>query len=146
MGEILQDEVDLEGKQAILITFEPLFEKYIALLRRCDEATANHSAICQHRRGIAIPFAVGYDGVKDFHITRDDQCSSFFPPNQQFTHNSSLLGYFDAAACTEVTETVAVPGVTLEVVIGKWLEGREIDYLKIDAQGYDYEVVRSAGR
>ena len=145
--ELVQEDIDLEEEKGVLVSFEPLFDKYIGLLRRCDEETARQCAACQHRRGVVIPFAVGFEGVKEFHITRDDSCSSLLEPNKRFASNSTLADLdWDFAACTDVAETVAVPGVTLETVIGKWLEGRTVDYLKVDAQGYDLEILRSAGR
>lgn len=47
--------------------------------------------------------------------------------------------------CAETKERRKVPCVGLQEVITDWLGSREIDLLKIDAQGFDLQVVRSAG-
>ena len=38
-----------------------------------------------------------------------------------------------------------MPCISLEEVIDDWLGGQEVELLKIDAQGFDLQVVRSAG-
>ena len=38
-----------------------------------------------------------------------------------------------------------VPVVSLDTVISKWLRGREVSFVKVDAQGYDLRVAQSAG-
>ena len=68
---------------------------------------------------------------------------------------SSLLpyasGYQDhrwagATSQYEFFREYLVPAISLEWVVGNILGGREIDYLKIDAQGLDFEVFASLGR
>ena len=37
-----------------------------------------------------------------------------------------------------------VPAVSLEHVVSKWLRGRDVSFVKVDAQGYDLAVAQSA--
>ena len=47
--------------------------------------------------------------------------------------------------CTALAEHREVPCISLETVLGEWLQGRPMARLKIDAQGSDLDVVKSAG-
>ena len=55
-------------------------------------------------------------------------------------HNSQ-----DCTNLTGVLEKRRVPSVSLEVVLRDWLAGRRVALAKVDAQGLDVGVVRSAG-
>jgi len=50
--------------------------------------------------------------------------------------------------CEECGEEVAVrrvPSITLEFLVGTLLGGSSVDFVKVDAQGYDMRVLRTAG-
>ena len=51
----------------------------------------------------------------------------------------------DCTNLTGVLEKRRVPSVSLEVVLRDWLAGRRVALAKVDAQGLDVGVVRSAG-
>jgi hypothetical protein len=51
----------------------------------------------------------------------------------------------DCTNTSGILEQRAVPSVSLEVVLGSWIRGRDIALAKVDAQGLDVGVVRSAG-
>lgn len=87
-------------------------------------------------RARVYPFACGSAaGTAKFHITGNHWCSSLLPPSE--------LGqrlYGDWYATREVIE---VPVVRLDA----WAEERsiaQVDLLKVDAQGYDLEVLKGA--
>merc|ERR1740130_2163840 len=52
---------------------------------------------------------------------------------------------FISGRCASVAEKRTVPCVSLEEVIRDWLGGQQIKNIKIDAQGFDLQVVKSAG-
>ena len=147
--DVLQDEFPggLAGSKAFVLTFEPLVDKWGWLLQRNAEQDRISPPGRQHRRGLALPMAVGCEGRATFHVPDIDGCSSVLPPS-----GSKVLLDQQAAAtgadgkeslkwkrivsdlCAETKERRKVPCVGLEEVITGWLGGREIELLKIDAQ------------
>ncbi|KAJ8599798.1 hypothetical protein CTAYLR_004024 [Chrysophaeum taylorii] len=113
------------------VTFEPLLDKYGALLARNSRPDAFSRLGFHHDRGIVLPLAIATGSPLDwrhFHVHRIDGCSSLLesPPET-------------------VVETRGVATVPLSYVLDVWLGGRVVDYLKIDAQGNDLDAIRSAG-
>ena len=47
--------------------------------------------------------------------------------------------------CGTINSVREVPAVSLETVISRWLGGRRVNYVKIDAQGMDLRVAESVG-
>ena len=92
-------------------------------------------------RMIVVPFAVSeIDGPVDFNITANDSCSSILPLDGEGAlgwraHNPDGL---------RVVNTVWVPSVRLDTFL-RLASIEHVEYLKIDAQGADLAVVRSAG-
>ena len=127
---------------AFLITFEPLLDKYATLLARNSRPDTRATLGAHHPRGLVLPFAVsgGHNGVREFKISgRTDGCASLLDPvSSYYSHDCTNL--------TGVLERRRVPSVSLEVVLRDWLPGRRVALAKVDAQGLDVGVVRSAGR
>ncbi|MCA9292238.1 MAG: FkbM family methyltransferase [Phycisphaerales bacterium] len=74
-------------------------------------------------------------GTTEFHVTQNDWCSSILPPSE--------LGKRYYGDWYETRETVQVEVTTLDA----WAKAHGIDtvdFLKVDAQGYDLEVLKGA--
>jgi FkbM family methyltransferase len=86
-----------------------------------------------------MPMAVSEEnGIADFYINALDAASSLLPLNEA-TKRTWLGG-----EGLEVSSVVPVPTVRIDTFMG--LVGiNKVDFLKIDAQGADFSVVRSAG-
>jgi FkbM family methyltransferase len=88
---------------------------------------------------IVLPMAVAEkNGAADFYLNSFAAASSLLPMNPQ-----GLERWIDGDLL-RVVSTVSVPVIRLDTFLE--LAGiQQVDYLKIDAQGGDLEVVRSAG-
>lgn len=89
---------------------------------------------------VVIPMAVSeQDGCIDFYVNTFDQCSSILPidPNvgQNWIENIDLT----------VQNKICVPTIRLDTFLNL-VKIPKIDYLKIDAQGADLSVIKSAGQ
>jgi FkbM family methyltransferase len=88
---------------------------------------------------VVLPVAVAeQDGSAPFHLNRYEAASSLLP----FVPEG--LAQWIGGGELAVTATFAVPSMRLDT----FLDGagiRKVDYLKIDAQGADLAVIRSAG-
>jgi len=88
---------------------------------------------------IVIPMAVAeQDGHAEFHINRFTAASSLLPMSEE--SRKTWVG----GEVLEVESTTVVPTVRLDTFMQLAGIGR-VDYLKIDAQGMDLAVLRSAG-
>ena len=103
----------------------------------------------QRRDVYAFPFGVGNENaLRKIQITRNGHSSSLLPTEASGV--AKLTGTSDSKSwdwrdALETTEALSIYVVRLEAVIDK-LPVADIDYLKIDAQGYDLEVLKSAGK
>lgn len=88
---------------------------------------------------VVIPMAVAErDGCADFHINAHEESSSLLPMNEE------ALQTWVGVEELKVDSVVKVPTIRLDTFMG--LAGiASIDYLKIDAQGMDLAVLKSAG-
>jgi len=88
---------------------------------------------------IAIPMAIAEaDGQTEFHINRFEAASSLLPMSEESRRK------WKGGEALAVESTVIVPTIRLDTFMR--LAGIErVDYLKIDAQGMDLAVLRSAG-
>ena len=95
---------------------------------------------------------------RDFNVMPSSACSSLLDVNRHFRAEERVYSEQARASgreiargeifdqiCATVLEKRRIPCVSLELVIGTWLGGAEIAGLQIDAQGMDFEIVRSAG-
>jgi FkbM family methyltransferase len=85
-----------------------------------------------------VPFAIAErDGCSEFQVNTFEASSSLLPLNEE---GSSANGSHTFI----VSETIVVPTLRLDTLMN--LAGIEkVDFLKIDAQGMDLAVVKSAG-
>lgn len=88
---------------------------------------------------VVIPMAIAEsDGHAEFHINAFDAASSLLPMDED-TRRSWTGG-----EALRVESTVSVPTIRLDTFM-HLLSLRRVDFLKIDAQGADLAVLRSAG-
>lgn len=89
---------------------------------------------------IVFPMAVGEkNGPSDFHLNSCPAASSLLPLDP------AGVEAWVGADPIQVVETVTVPVIRLDTFMDL-AEIEHVDYLKIDAQGGDLSVVRSAGK
>ena len=127
--------------RSLLISFEPVLEKYAALLARgnaryhglrTDQAVplAHH-----HQRGVVLPLAVAPTGggsgrLSSLTIGVTSGCSSLVEVNQR-------AGW--GHGCKSSLERRLVPSINMSAALG--LSGKlPIKLLKIDAQGVDFKL------
>jgi FkbM family methyltransferase len=102
------------------------------------------ASVAVHRYGILgnlviIPMAVSdQDGFQEFHINSNKHTSSLLPLNP------GSLGGWRGALNLHTEKRVLVPVIRLDTFLDS-LGITEVDYLKIDAQGHDMEVMESLG-
>ena len=126
----LDRELLPQRSDAFLITFEPLLDKYAALLARNSRPDTRATLGAHHPRGLVLPFAVSgaHNGVREFKISgRTDGCASLLDPVSSYYSQ-------DCTNLTGVLEKRRVPSVSLEVVLRDWLPGRRVARAKVDAQ------------
>lgn len=89
---------------------------------------------------VVIPMAVGEcDGTADFYL------NSFAPASSLLGFDPDGLAKWIGRELLEVARKVSVPVVRLDTFMD--LVGiSQVEFLKIDAQGADFAVVRSAGK
>jgi len=88
---------------------------------------------------IVIPVAISEkDGCAEFHVNASDMSSSLLPINEQAKH--SWVGMEEV----NVASTTTVPTMRLDTLMNL-LQIQKVDFLKIDTQGKDLVVLKSAG-
>ena len=104
-----------------------------------------HADLSKIPRLISIIAAIfSTEGTQLFYEYGGEGCSSLLKPNRNFDHAFSSYTWFKP--CTEVKETTGTSTIRLESIISLINPRYEIELLKIDAQGVDLEVVKSAGK
>lgn len=119
--------VDPEAIQ--LVGFEP------------DEAECRRLESISPKHWHYIPKAAGSNvGEIEIHFADVPTCSSVYPPNQEF------LGQFDSkhVICRETRRRIKLPCTTLDAVCAE--KGIQIDFLKIDTQGFEFEILEGSRR
>ncbi|KNC48619.1 uncharacterized protein AMSG_00396 [Thecamonas trahens ATCC 50062] len=117
-----------EQEDLLVFAFEPLY-------RMWAELAITHA----HPRVVALPAAVAPDGgVATFHMAGTDQCSSLKPVDPE----TDIYDW--PGGCTEVTHAYQVPVLSLQEVLDA-LPLPTVQFVKIDAQGADFDVLLSAG-
>lgn len=115
-----------------VIAFEPMYDKWGKL------STTNRV----NDRLFTVPAAVSSGDPVSFSTFRraaTDMCSSLRPIDTRTRRKDWPPG------CTETIWTVTVPTVTLASVLERIPSSIRLEMLKIDAQGSDFDVVKSAG-
>src|SRR5262249_1155991 len=88
---------------------------------------------------VVVPIAIAEkDGSANFHVNASEMSSSLLPLNEEAVR--SWVGV-DAH---KVTSTVTVPTMRLDTFMES-MGIQEVDFLKIDTQGMDLAVLKSAG-
>jgi len=88
---------------------------------------------------VVIPMAVAEDnGCTNFYVNTFDAASSLLP------FDRGVLDSWVSDVELEVEGDIVVPTIRLETFMN-WLKIPQIDYLKIDTQGSDFAVIKSAG-
>ncbi len=88
---------------------------------------------------VVIPMAIAeQDGCASFYVNSFAAASSLLPFNSQ-----GLEKWIDGDLL-RVEQTIAVPTIRLDTFLHR-MDIREVEYLKVDAQGADLAVIRSAG-
>lgn len=106
------------------------FEPNIKLAAQITDITPNY---------VVIPAAIAnHDGVSHFYLNKDDATSSLLP----FDPNG--LKQWIGGEQLQVKQVTIVPTIRLDTVLNR-LHIPYLDYLKIDSQGGDFEVIQSAG-
>lgn len=91
------------------------------------------------RNYVVLPIAVAqHDGSAELQLNAYEQSSSLLPADQAGVKSWITEQEF------KVTGSVTVPTMRLDTFMNE-AKIESVDYLKIDAQGLDLEVVRSAG-
>ena len=91
------------------------------------------------RNYVVLPIAVAErDGSAELHLNAYEQSSSLLPADQAGVKSWITEQEF------KVTGSITVPTMRLDTFMNQ-VGIESVDYLKIDAQGLDLEVVKSAG-
>jgi len=165
--ELLPDHAD-----AFLVSCEPLIDKYArAISRRAPQKQVfdQHEPLGQHHsRGIILPIAIApsraasarasatrFDsggttrlkiaplsgGAQTLKVSGAAGCSSLMDVHQGRRRQRANHSF--GSWCDRIAEERRVWSEPLEQVL-RWID-RPVDFVKIDAQGMDLEVVRSGG-
>lgn len=99
----------------------------------------------KHPRFKLFNFAAGsQDSITLFHVTKNPGCSSVLQPNTQNFDGDHLPDWVKAQ-CLQTAETINVTMRRLDSFLDRIPMDIPIDFLKTDVQGYDFEVLKSAG-
>ncbi len=88
---------------------------------------------------VVLPMAVAEtDGFAEFHVNRFDDASSLLPMNEQ--SRRSWVG----GDVLQIEKTITVPTIRLDTFMNLF-SIQKVEFLKVDTQGTDLAVLRSAG-
>jgi len=142
---VINEELKLD-KNAFYIGFEPLLNQYSNLISKYNSKPDSYGELGKiHDRGYLLPIAIAEsNGYIDFNVSPVDGCSSVLKTQQIKNDKMNKWDNWVINNCNSTIETRKVPCMTL-LRLFDLLDNREIFYLKIDAQGYDLNVIKSAG-
>ena len=111
------------------------FEPNMALVHKLASTVANF---------IVLPLAVTErNAYTDFNLTVKDACSSVLPIVAYSRRTSAELDWHMGGGL-DIVRSIQVPSIRLDTFM-TWAETEKVEFLKIDAQGADLSVVKSAG-
>ena len=88
---------------------------------------------------IMLPFAIAEtDGASDFNLNSFDSASSLLPFNRE------ALSQWNGEQDLKIERVISVPTIRLDTFMNE-VGIPSVDFLKIDAQGADLSVLKSAG-
>ena len=149
--DLAQNKINTEkADDVMLLTFEPLIDKYGFITSLGTKPDTRRRAGHQSANGkmLVFPFAVSEtSGQASFNVADVDGCSSLLTlrggENYKGT-NPKWQGFINR--CATAQESRIVPTIAFSEILDKWLQGRTVDWLKIDAQGMDVQIVQFAGK
>jgi len=107
------------------------FEPNMALVHKLASTVANF---------IVLPLAVTErNAYTDFNLTVKNACSSVLPIVAERAQSWTGMG-----GGLDIVRSIQVPSIRLDTFM-TWAEIEKVEFLKIDAQGADLSVVKSAG-
>jgi FkbM family methyltransferase len=126
----LGNKFDAIAERLIPVMFEPIPEEASKAQEKIRE---------KYPKAIVVPYALGNrDGKALLHITKAPSCSSIRKPNTSVVSRYPIAAKFDILRTIEVTisryDTLFTQGMVPQP-----------DVLKIDVQGYEYEVLLGFG-
>jgi len=132
----------------LLLAFEPLLDKYARYLSNNTQGERPQKlGWVVPGRAIVLPFAVGSpEGSATFNVGEMDGCSSMLKIDaNQLSGPWAEKNWFMFKHCNQRGGNAArrVPVVSLDTVLSTWLHGRNVSFMKLDAQGYDLSVAQS---
>ncbi|KOO33791.1 hypothetical protein Ctob_014516 [Chrysochromulina tobinii] len=155
------DEAELaKYNDSFLISFEPLLDKYARLLERgnirynrqqVDRATplGHH-----HARGVVLPLAVSARAkpkLATFNVSRIAGCSSLLRFNEKTSWGRECFSYLRdegarKAGASSMLEMRMVPTISMDQALSLAPAALPIELLKLDTQGMDLKLLRSASK
>lgn len=139
--DTVDDELDSKYRDAFLLSFEPLMDKYAVLAARGAKrvgvrADRGIPLGHHHRRGVVLPLAVSAEGGEaTIKVHRWAGCSSLRELNKDANHTR---------LCQEgEVERRRVPSITLEHALSLIPPQLPIKFLKLDAQGLDFDLLKA---
>jgi len=154
-----------EDAGQLVFMFEPLpahsdsmelsFERDNQELQKRGGCDSRWETLCQQDRFLwwkaAVSSTVGYT---NFVVSDDPMCGSlggftdkYLPSfDQKLANDRAMSGILRSCWNTDTkSKSVVVPSVTLASIIRRIPDGISLKYLKINAQGHDFDVLKSAG-
>jgi FkbM family methyltransferase len=116
----------LQSGRAAVVGFEPILEKYESLTRMFG-----------HQNHLYLPYAIGDGSRRRFHRCNFEMTSSLLEPDLKLMDLFCDLSTYCKIVSTEEIQTRRLDDI-------KEIEG--VDYLKVDVQGAELEVLQSAPR
>lgn len=97
-----------------------------------------------HERLLMLPHAVSTDeGFTNFYMSAYDECNSLLPQSADVAPYLNNESY--AIKCITTQQKITVPTIRMETILKMIPSQLEVELLKIDAQGFDVQVAKSAG-
>ena len=145
LGEVLQraiptvQVVDIGAMDAGQERYHPLLKSGVAQVTGFEPNPAEYARL-KERQGPYryLPVFLGNGKPATFHRTRYPGCSSLLPPDPNVIDLFTTIGCSDPAGNFHVQSTETVETVRLDDLD----PGLTPDFLKIDVQGYELEIMR----
>jgi FkbM family methyltransferase len=120
--------------------YQPLLESGLAQVTGFEPNPAEFARL-KDRPGPYryLPHFLGSGGTATFHLTRYPGCSSLLPPDPKVIDLFMTIGCADPGGNFHVQKTEAIDTVRLDDI----KPPLTIDFLKVDTQGYELEILRN---
>jgi len=134
------------ARNAAYVGFEPNHEEYLKLSERRTDAIKAGIAVPRFREETYYPTAIwGSAGTRDLYLTEvTGACTMMGPPDEYLAEKLYLRTLNGLRAFPRaIVGTTSVPCDTLDALIA---DTTTVDYLKIDVEGGEGEVLKGAER